>query len=614
MISARSTFARKRFQSIRLLALAVCFFVSAAALANDAWTFTDVGRVVAISDIHGDYDAMVRTLSQAGVIDKEGAWTSGDAHLVIVGDILDRAGDSRAAMDHLMRLEDEALAAGGRVHVLFGNHEAMNMMGDLRYVHPGEYASFADDETAEEREGWFARYAERAGESSGLPDFRARFDERFPPGYFAHRRAFSNSGYYGQWLLEKPIIVVINEVAFVHAGLSPRIAEYGLEGVNRTLFAEFIEFMRLHEELTAAGVLLPTDTQREFESVLAEATAELPPEDPIVTKAARLLEVNDSELHAVDGPMWYRGNVHCSRLIEEDRLVASLEAIGATRVVVGHTPTPTRTVLERFDGRLFEIDTGMSAEYYKGKGNALMFDNDGMSFVDENGATGLPHEHPRRVGVRPNGIASRQALETFLAEADVLLEQDDEYGRRVVTLGDSSRKAEAFFTRRPGRDFHPDVAAYRLDMLLELGMVPVAVERKVGRSEGSLLYIAPKSWDEQRRAEAGRGGSATCPLPDQWDAMFVFDALIYNEGRSQNRILYSTDRWQLMLVGHEFAFGTRKGRPKTLESVDLVISPAWRKALEELTEERIATEFDGVLDKRRQKALLQRRDALLESP
>ena len=255
----------------------------------------------------------------------------------------------------------------------------------------------------------------------------------------------------------------------------------------------------------------------------------------------------------------------------------------------------------------------MNAGYYKGKGNALVFENGGVSFVNEDGETGTPGAHPRRVGVRPEGITNQQALESFLAEADVLLEQDDEFGRRIVTLGDSNLKVEAFFVRRAGRDFFPDLAAYRLDMLLELGMVPVTVQRKLGRSEGSLQYIAPKSGDEQKRAETGRGGSATCPLPDQWDAMFVFDALIYNEGRSQSRIMYSTDRWQLMLVGHEFAFGTRKGRPKALESVELVINPAWRKALSGLTPDRVATEFEGVLDSRRQKALLQRRDALLES-
>lgn len=598
------------------LALVLLAFAAAGATAAAAeqWTFSDVRRVVAISDIHGDYGAMVRTLEQASVIDQDGNWSGSDTHLVIVGDILDRGADSRAAMDHLMRLEGEADEAGGRVHVLIGNHETMNLIGDLRYVIPEEYAAFAEEETSEEREAWFAKYAERAGEASDIPDFRARFDERFPPGFFAHRREFAYSGKYGQWLMTKPAIIVINGTAFVHGGLSPAVGEFGLDGVNGTLHGELVEFMRLHEELVSEGVLLPTDSELELESVLGRASALLEEESPEAARFARLLELVGSDLHAIDGPLWYRGNVHCSRLIEEDRLVATLEVLGANRLVVGHTPTPTRTVLERFDGKLIEVDTGMNAGYYSGSGHALVIEGDKVGVVSEQGQQQVPAAHPRRVGVRPNGITSQEALEKFMREAPVISESEDQYGRKILTLGDSNRRAEAFFVKRPSKNFHPDLAAYRLDQLIELGMVPVTVPRKLGRADGSLLYVAPKSLDEQQRAEAGRGGSATCPLPDQWDAMFLFDALIYNRGRSQNRILYSTDRWQLMLVGHEYAFEAKKGRPPQLEAVELELNASWRQALELLTEERVAAEFDGILDKRRQKALVQRRDALLEAP
>ena len=63
----------------------------------------------------------------------------GEAHLVSLGDLLDRGNDSRAVMDLLMRLQEQAQQAGGRVHVVFGNHEQMNLIGDLRYVSADEY-------------------------------------------------------------------------------------------------------------------------------------------------------------------------------------------------------------------------------------------------------------------------------------------------------------------------------------------------------------------------------------------------------------------------------------------------------------------------------------------
>ena len=83
----------------------------------EQWQFEDVERIVALSDIHGAYEAFVETLQHAGVIDDSLSWSGGNAHLVIVGDLLDRGPNSRDAMDLVMRLEQDAGASGGQVHV-----------------------------------------------------------------------------------------------------------------------------------------------------------------------------------------------------------------------------------------------------------------------------------------------------------------------------------------------------------------------------------------------------------------------------------------------------------------------------------------------------------------
>lgn len=94
---------------------------------------------MAVGDVHGDYDRFVGVLRQAGVVDGKERWSGGRTHLVQTGDIPDRGPDSRQVMELLMALSPQALQAGGRVHPLVGNHEVMNVMGDLRYVAPGEY-------------------------------------------------------------------------------------------------------------------------------------------------------------------------------------------------------------------------------------------------------------------------------------------------------------------------------------------------------------------------------------------------------------------------------------------------------------------------------------------
>jgi hypothetical protein len=110
-------------------------------------------------------------------------------------------------MDLLMRLEGEAQAAGGYVHVLIGNHESMNMIGDMRYVSKDEYAAFAADETPEQRNRWFDAYERRQSEPSDPTALRERFDATFPAGFFALREALGPTGKYGKWLLSKPVIV-----------------------------------------------------------------------------------------------------------------------------------------------------------------------------------------------------------------------------------------------------------------------------------------------------------------------------------------------------------------------------------------------------------------------
>lgn len=577
----------------------------------DEWRVDGADRIVAISDIHGAFSAMVETLRQADVIDDQKAWSGGKTNLVIVGDILDRGPKSRAAMDLLMRLEEEARSAGGAVHVLIGNHESMNMIGDLRYVSKAEYAAFANDETAEERERWFAAYSERYAAGSTPEALRKRFDEQFPAGFFALRRAFRPDGKYGRWLLAKPVIVVVNGTAFVHGGLSPLVEKLGLDGVNRDLKNELAYYVDALQVLTRAGVLLPTDSHYDTEAILNAYLPALDETPAVLDAIAVVRRLGQSELFDSDGPLWYRGSVSCGELIEEHRLLATLAALGADRVVVGHTPTPNRRVLQRFDGRLIEIDTGMLNFYYEGSGNALILDGDTVSVVNQAGTDPYsPIEHPRAVGARPDNMSS-EALQHLLENGEILSQQEDPAGRSIVKVNDGHNTVSAIFEKRSARGVYPGVAAYRLDRLLELDMVPVTVLREVGGANGSLQYLANKIYDESQRSASGQGGGAACPLMDQWGAMYVFDVLIYNEGRSMQRIVYDARTWRLMLIEHELAFASRKGRPKHLKDAPIEISDGWRHALAGLTDEVLAENFSDVLDKRRLKALGARRNELL---
>ncbi len=575
------------------------------------WVVEDAGRVVAIADVHGAYDAMVETLRKANVIDEELAWSGGDTHLVIVGDLLDRGPRSRDAMDLLMRLESEAPEAGGKVLVLIGNHESMNLIGDLRYVSKAEYAAFADDETQEERDRWFAAFARRNNGTLDAQAARKNFKQQFPAGYFALRRAFRPDGKYGKWLLEKPVIAVVNGTAFVHGGLSPLVAELGLDGVNRGLKAELVEYVNAIAFLMDEEILLPTDSHYDTLPLLNNFVPTLSTTAEVIEAVDKAKRLVKSDLFDGEGPLWYRGNIGCGELIEGHKLDAALEVIGADRVVIGHTPTPTRRVLQRFDGRVIEIDTGMLNFYYRGSGNALVIEGDSITVLNQHSDDLMsPREHPRLVGSRAAPVAP-ELMQALLENGEILSREEDPTGRTIVRVSDGNRSVNAIFIKRQGRGFYPGVAAYRLDRLLNLDMVPVTAFRKVGNSEGSLQFLTERWSDEVRRNESGRGAGATCALPEQWEAMYVFDILIYNEGRNTRRMLYDLTNWRLMLTEHDRAFSTRKGRPKHLRALSVDVSPGWQAALSSLTDEVLEEQFEGVLDKRRIRALAARRDELL---
>lgn len=599
-----------------LHALRICLLVAVAAVAPanaSEWQIDGAARVVAVADIHGAFDAMVETLQRSGVINDQQQWSGADTHLVIVGDILDRGPKSRDAMDLLMQLEAAAESAGGAVHVVIGNHESMNLIGDLRYVSKSEYEAFAGDETPEERQRWFEAYAKRRGAETTEPDLNTKFDRQFPPGFFALRRAFSPDGKYGKWLLAKPVIVVVNGTAFVHGGLSSAIPDLGLDGVNRGLKNELVQYVTALQVLTNAQVLLPTDSYYDTETILNGFMPALNETPAVLEAVATVQRLGQSELFDVDGPLWYRGSVTCGGLIEENRLEAALDAIGAERVVVGHTPTLNRRVLQRFNGRVIEIDTGMLNAYYRGSGNALVLEGDTVAVVNQSGeTTSTLMAHPRNVGSRPR-LMSPEELQRVLQEGEIVSMQQDESDRTIVKVNDGRTTFAAIFKKRQSRGFYPDVAAYRLDRMLELDMVPVTVVREVDGTAGSLQFLADKVSDEMRRSASGQGGGAACPLLDQWGAMYVFDVLIYNEGRSMQRMLYDPTSWRLMLSEHDRAFASKKGRPKHLQAVSLDISPGWQEALAELSDDALSQRLDDVLDGRRLKALRARRDELLAS-
>ena len=85
-------------------------------------------KLIAVGDVHGQFEGFVKILRHAGLIDAGHHWIGGHCRLVQIGDILDRGPFSLKVDALLDQIQKEALSAGGEVVRLIGNHELELMM------------------------------------------------------------------------------------------------------------------------------------------------------------------------------------------------------------------------------------------------------------------------------------------------------------------------------------------------------------------------------------------------------------------------------------------------------------------------------------------------------
>lgn len=315
--------------------LALAAMMSACATASES--APEGEAIVAVGDIHGDWDAYMAILRNAGLVNAKGKWSGGRTILVQLGDIPDRGGDTKKIIEHLMKLEKEAKKKGGRVVPLIGNHEAMNVIGDLRYVSAPEYAAFTTSKSKALRETYFkqnfaalAEFYRKKDPSLDDAGVKAAYEKDVPLGYLEHRIAWGPKGKFGAWIASHDAVLKIGDTLFAHGGLSAAYAARPLLDINEEVRAA----------LAAGSGLILEDEQ---------------------------------------GPLWHRGLAEEKPAGEAD-VAAALAAYSAKRIVIGHTPQ-LQGVKSLYGGRVIAADTGAS-KAYGGTRSFVRIDSGGVAAND----------------------------------------------------------------------------------------------------------------------------------------------------------------------------------------------------------------------------------------
>jgi hypothetical protein len=306
---------RRRRLPIALIVLALILGLARPVAAATECIWSGVERIVAIGDLHGGYDQFVRLLRGTGLVDGRNNWAGGKAHLVQMGDVMDRGDKAKEILELIRKLEKQSEAAGGRVHFLIGNHEELNIIRrSLQYEGYVSEKQFFDFLPRGTRSFWEARMGGRLGWDDWKDIIANEGDvaEAYYKGFWSA---------YGSWIAGHNVVIKINDTVFVHGGLTESFAAMGLPAIN-DLYRNEIQRGQKGEDLS-------------------------PPQ--IIFQPA--------------GPLWNRSLADTDETDERhatiDRILALVDA---KRIVVAHTPSNfhgRESELSRYDGKVWVIDTGI---------------------------------------------------------------------------------------------------------------------------------------------------------------------------------------------------------------------------------------------------------------
>ena len=195
----------------------------------------------------------------------------------------------------------------------------------------------------------------------------------------------------------------------------------------------------------------------------------------------------------------------------------------------------------------------------------------------------------------------RAPIEELLKTAEVISVED-------LVRGDTATKRvylkkDEFELKAVWKPSRPETAAYELDKMLGLDMVPPTVVRVIEGRQGSLQLWINGCKDYKQLEEQV---PATSDWSHQIARMNLFDALIFNPGRVATNMLVDPN-WEIVLIDHLLAFSS-DGDVRNLPSQ---FDRRLVAKLRALREKELQTRLDGILSTEEIRNILKRRDTLL---
>lgn len=301
-----------------------------------------VERIIVLGDVHGDWNKLIGALKLGKVIDEDNNWNGGTTVVVQVGDQIDRcryvkggpACDKKEAtlndephdwkiLQFFTRLHKQAIKKGGAVYSLMGNHELMNVQGDMRYV---SYQGFKEFENYKKSDGTIIKDGEQA-----------------------RRWAFKPGNHISEFLAcTRQVALIIGKNLFVHAGIIPKLAKkYSVQNINQLMSLYLLDKLK---------------TKTQYADIFSQSK-----ETPLWTRTLGNIGLKQYSTENISDTDKKKTSAICNVNLNVVKKVYNID-----KIYIGHTPLLSHGMGSICNGDVWMTDYGQSNAFGQFKTNNMI--------------------------------------------------------------------------------------------------------------------------------------------------------------------------------------------------------------------------------------------------
>jgi hypothetical protein len=542
-------------------------------------------KTIVFGTVNGRFDELKLQLERIGVIDQRGSWRAGKARLVSLGNLFAKQSINskvnQPILEFAKKLQIEAEDAGGHFHLVLGKNEVYIMVEGL--------------------------YTSRTLADNQLSEL-------------------------GNWLFQQSFVHKQGQELFTHLGLSKISDLADLVLFNQQMKESIIDYA---DNWASYYRLNRANQQQQTEPLLPEI---LSINDTVKTIADKSLKQASYLALKQTSPVNFDGSQFCHPYFEKDRLDEKLKQTQSKRVWLT-TEDKSINIRSRFSGRVqilpnfdglaqnaeTEVDSS-SANKQPIVFASIASDGSTNYFDSVTGEILVPQIPQFREWNRPYGMSDEE-IELFLKSATIIESSTTKEGKTKplkLKLEKNGKQLKAVFkyVNKSGKTvrkrfygggdrYQHEMAAYRLDRMLGIGLVPVTVEREIDGVKGSVQLWVENMASALQLNEREILYEGTCDVTAQADLMNAFDYLIHNSDRNQTNIVFTKHDWQIWFIDHTRSFGTVLSKPVFQQGVELKPPLEFLKAVKSLSKGQLR-KLKPWLNKEQMAALWERRKRLLK--